>query len=122
MKCALFLFVLQFSSFCFAQKPAPDKANNTLVARPITIDTRSFETFVKEQREKQIKELGEFLAIPSVSSLPVHKNDMMLAAEWLAEKLKAIGMTQTEVIATEGHPIVFSEWNKATGKPKVLIY
>ncbi|HEV8504092.1 MAG TPA: M20/M25/M40 family metallo-hydrolase, partial [Chitinophagaceae bacterium] len=32
------------------------------------------------------------------------------------------GMTQTEVITTAGHPIVFSKWNKATSKPTVLIY
>ena len=122
MKRLLFLFTLHVSSFCFAQKEVSDKANNTLVARRITIDTRSFETFVKERREKQIKELAEFLAIPSVSSLPAHKNDMRLAAEWLAEKLRAIGMTQTEVITTGGHPVIFSTWNKATGKPTVLIY
>src|ERR1051326_1456435 len=122
MKFFLFLFTLHISSLCFAQKKAIDTANNAIVARPITIDTRSFETFVKEQREKQIKELAEFVAIPSVSSLSAHKNDMVLAAEWLAKKLKTIGMTQTEVITTEGHPVVFSEWNKATGKPTVLFY
>lgn len=122
MKNFLFLFILHFSSFCVAQKKAPDSANNTIVARPITIDTRSFETFVKEQREKQIKELAEFLAIPSISSLPAHNNDMLQAAKWLAEKLRAIGMTETEVINTGGHPVVFSTWNKATGKPTVLIY
>jgi acetylornithine deacetylase/succinyl-diaminopimelate desuccinylase-like protein len=122
MKHFLFLFILHVSSFCFGQKEALDTENNIIAARRITIDTRSFETFVKEQREKQIKELAEFLAIPSISSLPAHKNDMVLAAEWLARKLKAIGMTETDVITAGGHPVVFSKWNKATGKPTVLIY
>jgi hypothetical protein len=107
MKHFLFLLILHGSSFCFAQKQVQDTTNNSIAARRITTDTRSFETFVKEQREKQIKELAEFLAIPSISSLPAHKNDMVLAAEWLAEKLKTIGMTQTEVITTAGHPVVF---------------
>ena len=122
MKYRLILFALHLSLLASAQKKPVDTVNNPLVARRITIDTREFETFVKDAQPQQLRELAEFLKIPSVSSVPAHKNDMVTAAEWLAKKLKTIGMTQTEVVATAGHPIVFSKWNKATGKPTVLIY
>jgi acetylornithine deacetylase/succinyl-diaminopimelate desuccinylase-like protein len=37
-------------------------------------------------------------------------------------KLKAIGMTTAQAIPTDGNPIVFGSWEKAPGKPTVLIY
>ena len=46
----------------------------------------------------------------------------MRAAEWLAARMRDIGLT-TEVVPTEGHPIVVGEWRKAgEGAPTVLIY
>lgn len=82
----------------------------------------SCERYIQEKQEEHIKELVSFLAIPSVSSLPTHDTDMVRAAQWLAKKLRDIGMTTTEVMATGGHPVVYSAWNQAKNKPTVLIY
>jgi acetylornithine deacetylase/succinyl-diaminopimelate desuccinylase-like protein len=38
------------------------------------------------------------------------------------KKLKAIGMTNAQLIPTEGNPVVYGSWDKAPGKPTVLIY
>ena len=84
--------------------------------------TAAVETYIRDNEQKHIQELIEFVSIPCISSLPAHKEDMNRAAQWLRSKLQAIGMSTAEVMPTEGHPVVFSEWNKAKGKPTVLIY
>jgi acetylornithine deacetylase/succinyl-diaminopimelate desuccinylase-like protein len=67
-------------------------------------------------------ELFEFLRIPSVSARSEHRQDTLRAAEWLAARMRDIGLT-TEVVPTEGHPIVLGEWRKAgDDAPTVLIY
>jgi acetylornithine deacetylase/succinyl-diaminopimelate desuccinylase-like protein len=79
-------------------------------------------TYLSENREKNLGELKELLAIPSISSLPEHKADVAQAANWLAGALKEIGMEKVNVFPTNGHPVVYGEWLKADGKPTVLIY
>ncbi|CEG27325.1 dipeptidase [Bacillus sp. B-jedd] len=73
-------------------------------------------------REKQLTELKEFLAIPSISALPSHKEEMGRAADWAARMLEKIGLDRVEVITGNGHPLVYAEWLKAPGKPTVLFY
>ncbi len=75
-----------------------------------------------ELTDKRFEELAAFIAIPSISSIPAHGADVQKAAEWLVRKLRAIGMTTAEAVPTGGHPVVFASWNKAAGKPTVLIY
>lgn len=79
-------------------------------------------TYLSNNREKHLTELKEFLAIPSISSLPEHKEDVQKAAQWVANSLSSIGMEKVEVHQTNGHPVVTGEWLKAEGKPTVLIY
>jgi acetylornithine deacetylase/succinyl-diaminopimelate desuccinylase-like protein len=80
------------------------------------------ETFLAENNARIHDELFEFLRIPSVSARSEHKQDTMRAAEWLAARMRDIGLT-TEIVPTEGHPIVIGESRKAgDGAPTVLIY
>ncbi|MGP4081332.1 dipeptidase [Pseudalkalibacillus sp. R45] len=69
-----------------------------------------------------IEQLKEFLKIPSISTLPEHKEDVRMAAEWLAASLEEIGMENIEMVETVGHPIVYADWLHADDKPTVLIY
>lgn len=82
----------------------------------------TFQTYLKEQRDKHLEELFELLSIPSISALPDHKEDTHRAAEWFAASLRNLGMDNVELYPTKGHPIVYGEWLKAQGKPTVLIY
>jgi acetylornithine deacetylase/succinyl-diaminopimelate desuccinylase-like protein len=80
------------------------------------------EEFLDETREQGLRELEEFLRIPSISSQPEHADDVRRAAGHLAEQYERIGLQNAEVINTAGHPVVYADWLKAPGKPTVLLY
>jgi len=85
-------------------------------------DFLSYEKYIDEHKDAHLKEYLEFVSIPSISSMPSHKPDVEMAALWIVKKLKAIGMTTAETIPTKGLPVVYGSWDKAPGKPTVLIY
>jgi len=78
--------------------------------------------FAQSNRGYYLSELKEYLAIPSVSTLPAHKPDIQRAAEWLSRQMSSIGLQNVEVLPTAGHPVVYGEWLGAPGKPTVLVY
>ena len=79
--------------------------------------------YLEENRERFQGELIELLRIPSISHDPQYKTDMHNAAHWLAEKLRAAGIDNVEVMPTAGHPVVYGEWlNGGAAAPRVLIY
>ena len=80
------------------------------------------EEYLDETREQGLKELEEFLRIPSISSEPEHAEDVRRAAGYLAEQYERIGLDNAAVIDTSGHPVVYADWLKAPGKPTVLVY
>lgn len=81
-------------------------------------------TFAKDPGNQQrfLAELKELLRIPSVSTLPQHKEDVAKAARFIADDLRRMGMENVEVIPTAGHPLVYADWLHAAGKPTVLSY
>lgn len=78
--------------------------------------------FIDSNYDRYIEELKQLLRIPSISTLPEHRNDMQIAASFVADKLKEAGMNRVEIFQTEGHPLVYGEWLGAPGKPTVLVY
>ncbi|SET92537.1 dipeptidase [Paenibacillus sp. NFR01] len=82
----------------------------------------SYEAYFQAEREAQLAELKEWLAIPSISALSAHKNDVLAAAEWLAETLKRAGLENIKIHPTAGHPVVYADYLHAPGKPTVLVY
>jgi acetylornithine deacetylase/succinyl-diaminopimelate desuccinylase-like protein len=65
----------------------------------------------------------ELLAIPSVSALPEHRHDCRLAADWLVERLKAMGMFAELIeVEREGQPVVMAEWLGHDSGPTLTIY
>src|SRR5690349_19410433 len=78
--------------------------------------------YAREQRDKFVGDLIEYLAIPSVSAQPEHARDIKYAALWLSEHLRDIGL-RADVVETDGHPVVYGEWSHSDpGRPTVLIY
>ena len=78
--------------------------------------------FVERERDRMLKELSEFLAIPSISTLPTHAADCRRAASWAATELRTLGCPVVEIIENKGNPIVWAESPKVPGKPTILIY
>ena len=60
-----------------------------------------------DRRDAAVAALKDFLAIPSVSTKPEHKPDMVRCATWLADQLKFGGLS-AEVLPTTGHPVVLA--------------
>jgi acetylornithine deacetylase/succinyl-diaminopimelate desuccinylase-like protein len=79
-------------------------------------------TYARDNQQRFLGELKDLLRIPSVSTLPEHKEDVRKAAQFVADELKRIGMEHVEVIPTSGHPLVYGDWLQAAGKPTVLCY
>jgi acetylornithine deacetylase/succinyl-diaminopimelate desuccinylase-like protein len=78
--------------------------------------------YFQEHRSRHLAELDQFLRIPSVSTLPVHKPDIRRAAEWVADQLRTVGIEGVRIMETGGHPAVYGEWLKAEGAPTILVY
>ena len=118
-KTTLSVFVtFLFSASLFAQI-AKDK---TIKAAQVKPSFTSYEKYIDANNDVHLKEFIELVSIPSISSIPANKPDVKRAAAWIVNKLKTIGMTTAQTIPTEGNPIVFGSWDKAIGKPTVLIY
>ena len=100
----------------------PLLAQNTKDKKEQKSSLSSYEKYIDDTNEAHLKEFIELVSIPSISSIPANKSDVIKAADWIVNKLRAIGMTTAQAIPTDGNPIVFGSWDKAPGKPTVLIY
>ncbi len=78
--------------------------------------------YAETHQERFLADLKELLRIPSISTLPEHRQDVRRAAELVATHLHQAGLEQVEVITTQGHPLVYGEWLHAPGKPTILLY
>jgi acetylornithine deacetylase/succinyl-diaminopimelate desuccinylase-like protein len=79
-------------------------------------------SFTESNKDRYLAELKEFIAIPSVSSQTNHNADTRRCAEWVANQMRTVGMQNVQIFETPGHPVVYSEWMNAPGKPTVLFY
>lgn len=88
-----------------------------------TVTTDRALRYSTEHQERFLNELLAFLRIPSVSTQPDHKADMVEAAEWLAGAMTEAGLENVRVIETERHPLVYGDWLHAGGEaPTILVY
>lgn len=79
--------------------------------------------FIINNKNKILDSFVDFLTIPSISSDPEHRLDISRAAEWIRAYLENVGISNTEILETAKHPVVFGEYDCGdTEKPTVLIY
>jgi acetylornithine deacetylase/succinyl-diaminopimelate desuccinylase-like protein len=67
----------------------------------------TWKEYLEDNESSYLDELCEFLRIPSISSLPEHADDVRLAAEWVADRLKTAGIrsfTGSGCIRPEARP------------------
>lgn len=79
--------------------------------------------YPRQHQARHLAELVDLLRLPSISTDPAHDSDTATAADWLAHALRAAGLENLRVIATDRHPLVYADWLHAgPGAPTVLIY
>ena len=84
--------------------------------------SQATDEFVQQNKDRLLEELKEFIRIPSISTLPENQADIARAAQFVADSLKAVGMENVEIIATDRHPLVYADWLHAPSRPTVLCY
>jgi acetylornithine deacetylase/succinyl-diaminopimelate desuccinylase-like protein len=79
--------------------------------------------YLEENYDRFQNELIELVRIPSISIEPEHAPDIKRAADWLADKLRGMGVEHVEILPTAGHPVVYGDWlHGGPNTPTVLIY
>jgi acetylornithine deacetylase/succinyl-diaminopimelate desuccinylase-like protein len=84
--------------------------------------TNNIVDFINLHRDRYVEELKGYLAIPSISALPQHQEDVRRCAEWTADELRRIGMQNVKLIETPGNPVVYADWLGAPSAPTMLFY
>ncbi len=79
--------------------------------------------FIAANRDRYLRELIEFIRIPSISTSPAHRGEVRLAAEFARDQLAGMGMDNAKLVDKDGHhPLVYAEWLRKPGKPTILVY
>ena len=78
--------------------------------------------YIERKHNEHLSDLYEFLRIPSVSAQAERKQDVERAAQWVAERLRRVGLDGVEIVPTKMHPVVYGESLQAPGKPTILFY
>lgn len=78
--------------------------------------------YARQHRARFVDELKALLRIPSISTLPDHRNSILQAADWLLAQLREMGMTTELIPLNGGHPMVYAQWMQASNRPTVLFY
>ena len=89
--------------------------------RDILMAIDQVDAYLEAHRGAFEESLKQLIRIPSVSAQPDHDTDTRLAAEFVRDDLRAMGVP-AELIETKGHPIVYGERLDAPGRPTLLIY
>lgn len=78
--------------------------------------------YLASHRQRFLSDLVDLLAVPSISTVPEHRQDVRRAAELTGRYLAQAGLEHVEVIETEGHPVLVADWLKAPDRPTLLFY
>jgi acetylornithine deacetylase/succinyl-diaminopimelate desuccinylase-like protein len=82
----------------------------------------ALEAYLDAQSERRMASYMAFLRIPSISAQSEHHPDCRVAAGFLADDLRAIGIEHVELSETGGQPMVYGDWLHADGAPTVIVY
>src|SRR5256884_4387229 len=72
--------------------------------------------------DRLLRELSDFLRIPSMSTNASHDADCRAAAEWVAGELRRLGCRDVQFLASDTHPVVWGVGPEVPGAPTLLVY
>jgi acetylornithine deacetylase/succinyl-diaminopimelate desuccinylase-like protein len=78
--------------------------------------------YVRDNRDRFLSDLKDWIAVPSISADPAHAADVRRSAEHAVARMRAAGLTEASVLETGGHPVAYGSWLGAPGAPTILIY
>lgn len=79
--------------------------------------------FAQKNQKLFLSGLDDLIRIPSISTDPERTQDVKKASEYIAAKLKKLGIDKVKVNPTKRHPIVTGEYMKAgADQPTILVY
>ncbi|HVB37945.1 MAG TPA: dipeptidase [Vicinamibacterales bacterium] len=78
--------------------------------------------YLSDNYDRYLRDLAEFVGIPSVSTDPAHAGDVRRAAEWVSTRLRRAGFTDVETWETPRHPAVYARCDAGADAPTVLVY
>jgi acetylornithine deacetylase/succinyl-diaminopimelate desuccinylase-like protein len=84
---------------------------------------QAIERYLKQNEDRFIRELCDYLRFPSVSAQPKHRSDLESCAKWFAEHCTHIGL-EARVHPTSGNPIILAKTPRVHSslRPHFLIY
>lgn len=77
--------------------------------------------YLDANRQRHLDELVELVAFPSISAQADRHGDCLACAEWLAGKLRALGLA-AEVNTEPSKPMVLAFSEHRPGRPTLLVY
>jgi acetylornithine deacetylase/succinyl-diaminopimelate desuccinylase-like protein len=90
---------------------------------PKTASVEAVQQYVSEHAAELYADLDAWLRIPSISASPENADDVRRSAQWLADRLGALGFPTVELWETPGLPTVFAEWpSDDSDAPVVVLY
>lgn len=81
-----------------------------------------WKNYQEKNKDRFLNEMLDLLRIPSISAKSENKADMQRCAEAVKKSLLDAGCDKAEVMATDGHPVVYGEKIIDPSKPTVLVY
>jgi acetylornithine deacetylase/succinyl-diaminopimelate desuccinylase-like protein len=78
--------------------------------------------YLDRHRGEHLKQLFEFLRIPSISARSEHSADIQRAASFLADELEGLGLATEIIRPQKGHPLVFAASEIKPERPTLLFY
>lgn len=88
------------------------------------MSTRSDDVLKRIEREQEgyLDELKAYLRIPSISTDPDYRADVLRCADFVVDRMQDAGLNARRIDGETGYPLVYGEWTGAPGKPTVLFY
>ncbi len=81
------------------------------------------QTWLEENDDALIADLGKLVAIPSISTDGEHQSQITQCAELTCELMRSAGLNNVQVLKTgNSNPYSYGEWLGAPGKPTVFLY
>lgn len=84
-------------------------------------DLKAIDHYLRQSQPSHLEQLKSLLRIPSVSADSAYRDSVNAAAQSVLDTLAAGGL-KTELIETDGPPLVYAESPAVPGKPVALVY